>query len=472
MENKYKHLAKNTIWVSLGTFGSRTISFFLLPIFTRVLTKDDYGKIDFFSTTVSLLTIFLSIEIAAAVFRFSADEKENNKKILTSSYLIIIFSTVLLLLLIFPLFNKLSEFFSEIKYYLLFSIILGITTAINKNYLRAKEKMLVFAISDIINTFTFASFGIILVAIFKKGVIGYLQAYLIAQLITNIFLFTAGKLYKEISFKEISFKYLKEMIKYSAPLVPNDLSWWIMNVSDRYLLIYFLGFAASGIYAVSYKFMTLISVLNGIFYQAWQVSAVKEYEKNDRDKFYTIVFNHLSTSLIAILIVFSIIMKPFVSVMVGSEFENAWLYLPFLLLGALFSAFSSFYGIGYIASKESKGAFTTSIFGALTNIAINILFIPIIGIQAAAISTMVAFLVIWLLRIKQTKKYFTINVDNKTFYLNILLVIISLFANYINNIGIYIQLITGIIFIFLNLKFIKRIFNLANSYIKKLKVKQ
>ena len=471
MENKYKKLAKNTIWISIGTFGSRTISFFLLPIFTRVLTKDDYGKIDFFSTTVSLLTIFLSIEIAAAVFRFSTDEKEKNKKILSSSYLIIAFSGILLLILS-PLFSKLSTFFSEIKYYLLFSIILGITTAINKNYLRAKEKMLIFATSDIINTFSFATFGIILVAILRNGVKGYLQAYLIAQLITNIYLFTAGKLYREISFKEISFKTLKGMIKYSAPFVPNDLSWWIMNVSDRYLLIYFLGFAASGIYAVSYKFMALISVLNGIFYQAWQVSAVKQYEKEDRDQFYSNVFYHLSTTLIAVLLVFSVIMKPFVSIMVGSEFEKAWVYLPFLLLGALFSAFSSFYGIGYIASKESKGAFTTSVYGALTNLGINILFIPIIGIQAAAISTMVAFLTMWLLRIKQTKKYFTIKVNGKLLFLNILLVSTSLFANYIADFGIYIQLIAIIIFIFLNLKFIKSILKLADSYIKKLKVKQ
>ena len=471
MENKYKHLAKNTIWISLGTFGSRTISFFLLPLFTRVLTKDDYGKIDFFSTTVSLLAIFLSIEIAAAVFRFSTDEKEENKKILSSSYLVIAFSTILLLIL-FPLFSRLSTFFSEIKYYLLFSIIFGITTAINKNYLRAKEKMLIFATSDIINTFSFASLGIILVAILKNGVKGYLQAYLIAQLITNIYLFIAGKLYREISFKEISFKTLKGMIKYSAPFVPNDLSWWIMNVSDRYLLIYFLGFAASGIYAVSYKFMALISVLNGVFYQAWQVSAVKQYEKEDRDQFYSNVFYHLSTTLIAVLLVFSVIMKPFVSIMVGSEFEKAWVYLPFLLLGALFSAFSSFYGIGYIASKESKGAFTTSVYGALTNLGINILFIPIIGIQAAAISTMVAFLTMWLLRIKQTKKYFTIKVNGKLLFLNILLVSTSLFANYIADFGIYIQLIAIIIFIFLNLKFIKSILKLADSYIKKLKVKQ
>ncbi|MBB6062805.1 O-antigen/teichoic acid export membrane protein [Thermosipho japonicus] len=466
MNNKYKHLAKNTLWISLGTFGSKTISFFLLPIFTRVLNKTSYGKIDFFSTTISLLTIFLSFEIAAAVFRFAAESNlEKNKKILTSAYSVVFFSAIFFLLL-FPLLERINSFFQQTKYYLFFSIVFSILSVINKNYLRAKEKMLVYATSDIINTFSFATFGILLVAVYKKDVIGYIQAYLLAQLITNIYLIIAGNLYKEISFKYVSKSMLKEMIKYSLPFVPNDLSWWIMNVSDRYLLIYFLGFAASGLYAVSYKFMALLSVLNGIFYQAWQVSAVKQYDKDDRDKFYSTVFYYLSSSLIIVLLLFSIIMRPFVKIMVGNEFEKAWMFLPFLMLGALFSSFSSFYGVGYIASKESKGAFTTSVYGALTNIGINIAFIPMIGAQAAAISTMVAFFVMWVLRLRQTRRYFKIKVNWKVLNINILLVVVSLFSNYIESYGIYIQVLSIILFILFNIDYIKSIFRMIFNYLK------
>lgn len=468
MNKKYKHLAKNTILISIGTFGSKTISFFLLPIFTRVLTKDAYGKIDFFSTTVSLLVSLLSFEIAAAVFRFPSDsEDEESKNFFSSSYVILVFSTVVLLAF-FPLLSKISAFFSEIKYYILFSIILSIATSINKNYLRAKEKMIVFAISDIINTISFAILGIVLVSIYKKGVIGYLQSNLLALVITNVYLIFAGKLYKQFSYRYISLKTLNEMIKYSLPFVPNDLSWWIMNVSDRYLLIYFIGFSATGLYGVSYKFMTLLSILNTIFYQAWQISAVKQYEDADRDKFYSTVFYYLSTTLIVILLLFSVFMKPFVRIMVGSEFEKAWEYLPFLMLGSLFQAFSSFYGVGYIASKESKGAFTTSVYGALVNLAINIAFIPLIGIQAAAISTMVAFLVMWLLRLKQTKKYFKLNVDWKILGLNISLVTISLFSNFIN-IGIYIQILSVIFFILINFDYTSSLFKLFLHFLGNMK---
>ncbi|MDK2886931.1 MAG: hypothetical protein PWP54_1509 [Thermosipho sp. (in: thermotogales)] len=466
MDNKYKKLAKNTLLISFGTFGSRTISFFLLPIFTRVLSKESYGKIDIFSTTVSLLTILLSLEIAAAVFRFSAgSESSNDRKILSSSYVVILFSLILFFI-IFPLFNKVNNFFVQIKYYLLLSLIFSILNSINKNYIRAKEKMLIYATSDILNTLSFATIGIVFVSILKKGVLGYFQAYLFSQAITAVYLFIAGKIYRKICFKYVSKGTLKEMVKYSLPFMPNSLSWWIMNISDRYLIVYFLGFAAAGIYGVSYKFMGLVSILNAIFYQAWQVSAIEQYDKSDRDQFYSNVFKYLSTSLIGILLLFSILMKPFVKIMVGSEFEMAWEFLPFLMLGALFSAFSSFYGVGYITSKESKGAFSTSLFGALANFVINIFFIPLIGIQAAAMSTMIAFLLMWILRLKQTKKYFIINVDWKVLGINLILVSASLFLSFLKNYGTYFQIVIFIIFVIVNYKFLAYVFKLILSKVK------
>jgi O-antigen/teichoic acid export membrane protein len=466
MDKKYKKLAKNTLWISFGTFGSRTISFFLLPIFTRVLSKESYGKIDIFSTTVSLLTILLSLEIAAAVFRFSAgSESSNDRKILSSSYVVILLSLISFFF-IFPLFTKVNNFFVQMKCYLLLSLIFSILNSINKNYIRAKEKMLIYATSDILNTFSFATLGIVFVAILKKGVLGYFQAYLFSQAITAAYVFISGKIYKKISYKYVSKETLKEMVKYSLPFIPNDLSWWIMNISDRYLIVYFLGFAAAGIYGVSYKFMGIVSILNAIFYQAWQVSAIEQYDKSGRDQFYSSVFKYLSTSLIGILLLFSIVMKPFVKIMVGNEFEMAWKFLPFLMLGALFSAFSSFYGVGYITSKESKGAFSTSLFGALANFVINIFFIPLIGIQAAAMSTMIAFLLMWILRLKHTKRYFIINVDWKVFGINLILVSASLFLSFLKNYGIYFQIVIFIIFIIVNYKFLAYIYKLTLLKIK------
>nr|WP_269844021.1 oligosaccharide flippase family protein [Thermosipho affectus] len=459
MEKEYKVLAKNTVIISLGTFGSRAISFFLLPIFTRVLTKADYGKIDFFATTISLLLPFLTLGIVDAVFRFTMEKTgEEEKSGVLSSALMVSFWGILVFLVFVPIISKI-ESISELTIYMVFAFAINSVLSIFKTYIRAKQKLLIFALGDIIHTISFATLGIVFVVVLRYGIKGYFLGYILSSLVDVLFLLIFGKIYKDISLKNVSLQKIRNMLEYSIPLIPNGLSWWIMNVSDRYLIIFYLGFAANGIYSVSYKFMSLITILNGIFYQAWQISAVEQYKSRNKDEFYSKIFRILSTFLLLIVMVFSIVLKPIMRIMVGASFYEAWRYVLFLFLGAIFSAFSSFFGVGYIASKKTVGAFKTSVVGAMVNIGINIVFIPIIGAQAAAISTMMAFLAMWIMRIFETRKYFRIKNNWIKLVLSFLLVSLSLFVNFIQKIFIMytIQIATLIVFILINRKEIKAI---------------
>ncbi|WP_332881318.1 lipopolysaccharide biosynthesis protein [Thermosipho affectus] len=459
LEKEYKVLAKNTVIISLGTFGSRAISFFLLPIFTRVLTKADYGKIDFFATTISLLLPFLTLGIVDAVFRFTMEKTgEEEKSGVLSSALMVSFWGILVFLVFVPIISKI-ESISELTIYMVFAFAINSVLSIFKTYIRAKQKLLIFALGDIIHTISFATLGIVFVVVLRYGIKGYFLGYILSSLVDVLFLLIFGKIYKDISLKNVSLQKIRNMLEYSIPLIPNGLSWWIMNVSDRYLIIFYLGFAANGIYSVSYKFMSLITILNGIFYQAWQISAVEQYKSRNKDEFYSKIFRILSTFLLLIVMVFSIVLKPIMRIMVGASFYEAWRYVLFLFLGAIFSAFSSFFGVGYIASKKTVGAFKTSVVGAMVNIGINIVFIPIIGAQAAAISTMMAFLAMWIMRIFETRKYFRIKNNWIKLVLSFLLVSLSLFVNFIQKIFIMytIQIATLIVFILINRKEIKAI---------------
>lgn len=450
MSTTYKNLAKNTAMIAFGSFGSRAISFFMLPIFTRILTRDDYGKIDFFTTTVSLLMPFLTLGIVEAVFRFTIEDINDEEKshVLSSALIINVIGTATFLA-VSPILYKIRSI-SELVIYMVFAIAISSISSIFKTFVRAQQKLVVYAIGDIIHTISFATLGIIFVAVLRYGVQGYLLATILSGLTDILFLLIVGEIYNYISFKRISVSKIRSMLSYSLPMIPNNLSWWIMNVSDRYLLIFFLGFASNGIYSVSYKFMSLITILNGIFYQAWQISAVKQYNKEDKNIFYSNVFKILYTFLLFMIIIFAIILKPLVGLMTGSDFYEAWNYIPFLFLGAVFSAFSSFFGVGYIASKKSMGAFRTSIIGAGINFGINICFIPVLGIQAAALSTMLAFFAMWIARVFETRKYFQISVNWGILTFNLLLAAISLFANFIPTYGIALQVAATILFIYIN----------------------
>ena len=93
--------------------------------------------------------------------------------------------------------------------------------------------------------------------------------------------------YKYFNKKLIDKKLIKSMVKYSAPLVPNSLSWWIVSVSDRSIISVVLGAASNGIYAISNKFPTIISSLSGVFNLSWSESAALHINSEDRDEFFT-----------------------------------------------------------------------------------------------------------------------------------------------------------------------------------------
>jgi len=207
---------------------------------------------------------------------------------------------------------------------------------------------------------------------------------------------------------------------------------------------------------------------------AWQLSAMQEYGKDGYDNFYKNIFGVLSSFLLLITAVVLLILKPLMSVFVADAFYESWKYVPLLLVGTVFQAFSSFFGTNYTASKKTKGAFTTSVYGAIVNIVINLLLIPIWGIQAAAFSTMLAYLTMWFLRIFDTKKFVKIKIDWKSLILSIILIGIQILGLYtITNMITFFTVETILILamLFIQRKYIKQVYNFGMNLLAELRAK-
>ena len=95
------------------------------------------------------------------------------------------------------------------------------------------------------------------------------------------------KKYKVISNEEKDTALKKEMVKYSKNFVLNSISWWINNASDKYILLLFYDLNITGIYSVAYKIPTIIEFVQAIYSQAWQISAIKEYDKENSAEFFS-----------------------------------------------------------------------------------------------------------------------------------------------------------------------------------------
>ena len=472
--NQYKSLIKNSFLFAIGSIGSKAISFFMLPLYTRMLTTSDYGQLDILQTTISLLIPLVTFQVVEAVFRFSVDmrDKDSASKVLTNGIFLCLIG-MLITLLLFPIFNNFEPFatYTTMFYLIMF---LTIFHGIIKQFVRGLEKIKTFVAADLIYTGSFVTFNIVFLVNLRMGLRGYFLSMVLAHLVAIIVLIIFGNIFKYLNLKSFNKKLLKTMLIYSIPLIPNGLMWWVMNVSDRYILTYFLGFDATGIYSVSYKFPSLITLMNSIFFMAWQLSAMQEYGKEGYDNFYKNIFGVLSSFLLLITAVVLLILKPLMSVFVADAFYESWKYVPLLLVGTVFQAFSSFFGTNYTASKKTKGAFTTSVYGAIVNIGINLLLIPIWGIQAAAFSTMLAYLTMWLLRLFDTKKFVKIKIDWKSLIFSIVLIGIQIVGLYTitNTITFFIvETILILVMLFIQRKYIKLVYNFGMNLLAELRTK-
>ncbi|MBL5982259.1 hypothetical protein NAAC61_09805 [Petrotoga sp. 8T1HF07.NaAc.6.1] len=470
--NQYKSLIKNSFLFAIGSIGSKAISFFMLPLYTRMLTTSDYGQLDVLQTTISLLIPLITFQAVEAVFRYSVDMRENKSasSVLMNGILLCLFG-MLISLLLFPVFTRIEPFSSYLLFFyliLFFSMLNGVL----KQFVRGLGKIKAFVASDLAYTASFVTFNIIFLVYLKMGLRGYFLSMVLAHLINTFILLVFGNVFKYLNFKSFSKSFMKSMLAYSVPLIPNSIMWWIIGVSDRYMLTYFLGFDAVGLYAVSHKFPSLLALLNGIFLRAWQLSAMQEYGKEGYEDFYKNIFGVLSLLLFLVTGLILLILKPLMSVFVADTFYESWKYIPFLLIGNVFQAFSSFFETNYTASKKTKGAFTTSVYGAIVNVGINLLLIPIWGIQAAAFSTMLAYLTMWLLRIFDTKKFVKIKIDWKNLILSIILIGIQIVGLYtITNIITFfiVEPILILAMLFIQRKYIKQVYNFGMNLLKELR---
>lgn len=240
------------------------------------------------------------------------------------------------------------------------------------------------------------------------------------------------------------------MYQYSIPLVPNGISWWIVNVSDRTIITAVIGTAANGIYAVSNKFPTILSSLLGIFNLSWSESAALHIDSPDRDEFFSDISNTV-TKLFTCLGVGMIACMPFVfPFLVNKSYNDAYYYIPILVLGAVFNVVVCLYNAVYIAKKMTKQVALTSIIGAIINIVVNIGLIHFIGLYAAAISTAVAYFVMMVYRHFDLKKYMNITYEKGLFIKTILIFIFAIVIYYQRNLYLDIlSLVVVVIYSFL-----------------------
>lgn len=390
-KNKYRTLLDNTFLLSLGTFGSKILTFVMVRFYTGVLTPSDYGTADLIMQTANLLLPVVSLGITNGVFRFALDRKEHRKSIFSAGLYTILLGS-LILLAAGPLLSRsedLHEYVELICAYTLASCLHSLCA----QYIRAEGKTALFAGQGIFNTALVIWFNILFLQVFRLGVFGYVMSVVVADGICTGYLVLREKLWKLLVPKPDD-SVTKAMLRYSIPLIPATIFWWITSVSDRYMVTWFLGTEANGLYAVACKIPTILSLLSTIFMEAWQFSAISE-ATGDREvhiRFYSQVWGFFLSAMVLVGSVMIVLCRLEIRVLAARSYYAAWQYVPVLAMAMVFSAFSSFMNSVYVVMEKSHLSLWTAVWGAGANILMNLWMIPRIGIQGAAIATLVSYL--------------------------------------------------------------------------------
>lgn len=405
--NKYKSLITDVIVFALGNLGSKIVLFFMVPLYTNYLTTEEYGASDFVFTIAQLVVPFVSLVIFDAVLRFGLAKNANKKNVLKSSLLVILIGTLLSIAAtpLLDLYQPLSEW----KWYLCIYVILNMYNSVMLNYLKITEKNKAYAAISIISTFILAISNIVLLIFAKMGISGYLLSTIIASISTALLASFIARLKVTLQKGVVDKRLLCRMIKFSAPLVLNNISWWIIQSSDKIMIESMIGMAALGLYTAATKIPSLINVLISIFSQAWGISSIKEFESSNDKKFYSDIFIAYSTIAFSVAILLTTIIKPFMSLYVSDIFYESWRFVPLLLVSAAFSAIASYYGSLYGALKISIHSMRSTLCAAILNIIINYFGIKAYGVWGAVIGTTIAYLVLALYRMIDVIRYININ---------------------------------------------------------------
>lgn len=416
--SKEKNLAKNTLLYAVGNIGSKVLSFLIVPLYTYYINTSDMGVYDAIFTAVALFAPVVVFSVYEGVYRWSISDKDNAGKYIRYGLVLEIRN-----LSIVTIFYFIAGTFFNIPFFYtiyIYSVTLCLHTYFTR-ITRALGNTKLVAINGFIYSCIYLSLNVVFITIFDLGIVAFFYSSIIGNTITTLIMF-----FKQVNDifdsdnESLCSSDKKEIIKYSLAITPNDICWWLVGVSDRFFLIWFVGSSANGIYSVSQKFPTIITMLTSIFYMAWQDQALSTIDEDDKDLYYTKIFNFYERMLLCGTICLIPITKYVIIYFMETSYHDAWFYVMPLYLGTAFSALASFLGIGYQGGFQNTRALISTGTAATVNILLNVMFIPLFkehSIWIVSISTCISYFVLFAIRFFHSRRYFCIDANFKEMFL-------------------------------------------------------
>lgn len=412
-QSSYKGLLSNTIIFAIGSFSSKVLAILLVSLYTRLFTDTELGITENFTQTANWLLPIVSLTVSEAVIRFGLDKSYNKKRIFSIANAVILFGITLLAIASVFLHSSafVQKFIGNNVWLLLLYVSISSLKTLYATFVRAMEKVRLFAINGILCTFFTLAFSVLFLLVLKMGIRGYLLSIVLADVASIVFLMFTEKLWRYFTLLHrksddpFDHRLALAMLSYCIPLIPTQIMWLITNSSDSFMVTHFMSRADAGILSIAYKIPNLLTTIYMMFGQAWNMSAITENDSDERNKFYSNVFDVNQSMLYIIAAGILLVIRPLTYVWMGEDAMSSVLYSPGLVFSTVFICFTTFMGTIYVVTKRSVNSLITSLIAGIINLSINLFLIPRIGIAAAVISTIASYIIVFIVRCIDARRF-------------------------------------------------------------------
>lgn len=455
MNSKYKILASNTIVFAIGNILVKLISFFLMPLYTSVLTTSQYGVAELLNNTIEIVSPLATLCIVEALYRFSIDEHADHCVLFVDSIVVILFGDIVV-----GIASLIWYYILDYKYAFYFFILYITSTfyRLTVHFARGRGHVKRFVTYGVLNSLLLVLSNIILLVVLKGEISAYLLSFSIGYGISGVAAFWGSNEYTYVKLSRFDKTKLKELLNYSIPSIPNMLSWWVNSLSDRYIVLYYWGSGTAGLYTAASKLPAMINLVTSIFQQAWQYSTAAEIDSKDNKDFFSTILRVYTYVCVMVCAALVIINKLICNLLLQADFYTSWKLVPLLLLAATFGCIGTYFGTFYNAIKNNKMLMFSTLIGAIGNIVLNFMLIPIYGGMGAAIATAISYFVIMSIRIIDVRRFVALNIDFKRFIFQFgVLTFSAVFGCFSGVMSVIISMICFICVLMSDCRFLKKI---------------
>ena len=401
---RIKALASDALAFSIGGFAVRLASFCMIPLYTHFLTTEDYAIADLVTLSVQLALPLLTLSISDGLLRFGIGEPEKRERVVGTAFMVSAVGTLASIVPCIVVGLLTSDWILSLFAFLFFvtQSMLTVFGSYFKCIGKTKEMATISAFSGIMTIVA----NVVAIAYLHLGLVGYWIGNVLGGVCGFCAYLACGGMRAFSCMGKWDRCCLKEMLRYSIPLIPNAVFWWVNSSMDRFLLTALSTLSFTGLYSAASRIPQILSTLGGYFFQAWNISIFKDFESHDSGKFIERGFGIISLLFFSIAAILVVLSEPLGRLLFSGEFYQAWTLVPLLVVGTEVSLLNQFLGSVFTAAKDTKIIFTTTAMGSIVNVVLCALFVILFGGLGAVVATLLSYLTVYAARaIKVRKSY-------------------------------------------------------------------